>query len=813
MRLMISSDVTTRCYHCGENCESDSLQFEDKNFCCQGCKLVYEVLASNDLCEYYSIENKPGASQKDTKKSSNQFDYLNDQLVVSKLLDFKNDHESHITFYIPLIHCASCIWLLENLFQLNPAIVFSRVDFIKKKVQVKFLHDKISLMEVVKLLSTIGYEPKISLSDLDKKTSPSVDRKTLTKLGVAGFCFGNMMLFSMPEYFSEAKLLGEGFKRLFDYLNVVLALPIVFYAASDYYVSAWNAVKQKAVNMDVPIVLGIVAFFLFSLWEIFLQGNAGYMDSLGGLLFFLLLGKVYQQKTFATLEFDRDYKSYFPIAVTRVSQNREEVIPLINLQVGDLILVRDEELIPADAILLSEQAHIDYSFVTGEEIPVPKRKGEVIYAGGRQKGEAILLTIQKSPSQGYLTDLWNNESFGKNTKNLLEPLANRISGVFTWTVLSIALVAFLFWIGTDVSLAFKAFTTVLIVACPCALSMSTPFTLGNTLRIFGRGKFYLKNAAVVERLALVDTLVFDKTGTLTDPANASISFSGDELSTETKSIIKAMVEQSTHPLSNRINLFLGDVPSAKVSQILEEKGKGLSCRYLGQAVLLGSKEFVQSAQDGLPASGNLVFLKIEETLLGYFHIQSGLRKGAENVIRDLANGYELHVLSGDHSHEKESLSKTFPEKVHFNFNQSPVDKLDYLKSLNQKGKNTLMVGDGLNDAGALQESQVGVAISDQVSHFSPASDAILDATSFAKIPQFLSFAKSSRMIIKISFGLSFLYNILGLSLAVQGILSPVLCAILMPLSSISVVVFTTLATNFLAIRKGLIHVSSSKSWK
>lgn len=813
MRLMISSDVTTRCYHCGENCESDSLQFEDKNFCCQGCKLVYEVLASNDLCEYYSIENKPGASQKDIKKSSNQFDYLNDQPVVSKLLDFKNDHESHITFYIPLIHCASCIWLLENLFQLNPAIVFSRVDFIKKKVQVKFLHDKISLMEVVKLLSTIGYEPKISLSDLDKKTSPSVDRKTLTKLGVAGFCFGNMMLFSMPEYFSEAKLLGEGFKRLFDYLNVVLALPIVFYAASDYYVSAWNAVKQKAVNMDVPIVLGIVAFFLFSLWEIFLQGNAGYMDSLGGLLFFLLLGKVYQQKTFATLEFDRDYKSYFPIAVTRVSQNREEVIPLINLQVGDLILVRDEELIPADAILLSEQAHIDYSFVTGEEIPVPKRKGEVIYAGGRQKGEAILLTIQKSPSQGYLTDLWNNESFGKNTKNLLEPLANRISGVFTWTVLSIALVAFLFWIGTDVSLAFKAFTTVLIVACPCALSMSTPFTLGNTLRIFGRGKFYLKNAAVVERLALVDTLVFDKTGTLTDPANASISFSGDELSTETKSIIKAMVEQSTHPLSNRINLFLGDVPSAKVSQVLEEKGKGLSCRYLGQAVLLGSKEFVQSAQDGLPASGNLVFLKIEETLLGYFHIQSGLRKGAENVIRDLANGYELHVLSGDHSHEKESLSKTFPEKVHFNFNQSPVDKLDYLKSLNQKGKNTLMVGDGLNDAGALQESQVGVAISDQVSHFSPASDAILDATSFAKIPQFLSFAKSSRMIIKISFGLSFLYNILGLSLAVQGILSPVLCAILMPLSSISVVVFTTLATNFLAIRKGLIHVSSSKSWK
>lgn len=802
-----SSQIKSKCFHCGEDCAQECIAFEDKKFCCQGCKLVYEVLSQNDLCEYYELESNPGKSQKENSRLKNRFDYLDDLEVIQKLLDFKDEKESHVTFYIPLIHCASCIWLLENLFQINKSIFASRVDFVKKKVQIKFLHEQISLKEVVNLLSTLGYEPKIILSDLDHKSKSSIDRKTLTKLGVAGFCFGNMMLFSLPEYFSEAKLLGEGFKRIFDYLNVVLSLPIVFYSASDYYLSAWNAVRQRKINMDVPIVLGIIAFFLYSLWEIFAQGNAGYMDSLGGLLFFLLVGKIYQQKTFATLEFDRDYKSYFPIAVTRLVKDQEEVIPLFKLEVGDVVLVRDEELIPADSLLLSKEANIDYSFVTGEEVPVPKRKGELIYAGGRQKGEAVLLTIQKSPSQSYLTDLWNNESFDKSNKRLLEPLANRISGVFTWTVLTIALVAFVFWVGKDLSIAVKAFTTVLIVACPCALSMSTPFTLGNTLRIFGKGKFYLKNAAVVERLALLDTVVFDKTGTLTDPANASIEYYGEPLSAETQSIIKAMVARSTHPLSNRINLFLRNVTQVILTKVQEIKGAGIMATYKNQEFRLGSQSFTGVIDPSFSKEGNQVYFSVEGVNLGYFHIQSGLRDGASQVVKELSPEYEIHVLSGDHAHERASLTQKLSPALQFNFEQSPKDKLNYLKVLNAQEKNTLMVGDGLNDAGALQESQVGIAITDRVSHFSPASDAILDAESFDKIPSFLSFARQSRQIIKASFVLSFLYNIVGISLAVQGLLSPVLCAILMPLSSISVVVFTTVATNLMGIRKGLIHLN------
>ncbi|MDF2158636.1 heavy metal translocating P-type ATPase metal-binding domain-containing protein [Algoriphagus sp. CAU 1675] len=799
-----SPSLTLKCYHCGEECEDSCLFVEDKPFCCQGCKLVYEVLSENDLCIYYELESHPGESQKKKSTQTNRFDYLDDPDTQLKLLDFKNENESHVTFYVPLIHCASCIWLLENLYQVHSGVIYSRVDFLKKKVQVKFNPEKISLKELVNLLSTLGYEPKINLSNLEKKTESVADKATVLKLAVAGFCFGNMMLFSVPEYFSEAKLMAPNFRGLFNYLNVVLALPIVLYSATDYYRSAWNSLKQRQINMDVPIVLGIIALFFYSLWEIFIFGNAGYMDSLGGLLFFLLLGKIYQQKTYATLEFDRDYKSYFPIAVTRMVQDQEEVIPLTKLEVGDIILVRDEELIPADSILLSAHANIDYSFVTGEEVPVPKQKGELIYAGGRQKGEPVLLTIQKSPSQGYLTDLWNNESFEKGKEKLLEPLSTKISGVFTWSVLSIAFVALVFWSFTDLSLGVKAFTSVLIVACPCALAMSTPFTLGNTLRVFGRSKFYLKNASVVERLALIDTVVFDKTGTLTDPANAKVYFEGETLTLESRGILKALVSRSTHPLSNRINLWLGHVPLKKIDQFQEIKGKGIQGIYNQQKILLGSREFAGYRSQVDDSPGNKVFLTIEGMEMGCFHIQSGMREGASGVVKRLDPNYQLHLLSGDHPHELGALQENLGKHLSYNFLQSPTDKLNYLKTLNSKGNKSLMIGDGLNDAGALQESEVGVAVTDRVSHFSPASDAILDAESFYKIPDYLDFAKKSRTIIKLSFGLSFLYNLVGISLAVQGLLSPVICAVLMPLSSISVVVFTTLATNLVAWRKGLL---------
>lgn len=803
-KILPQKEVST-CYHCGEDCKEEILQFDGKEFCCTGCQLVYEVLSENDLCDYYTIGENPGVSQKEVSKRDNRFDYLDDMDVIQKLIDFQQGDEIHITFNIPLIHCASCIWLLENLHKIHPGVISGRVDFIKKRVQVKFLKDQISLKELVRMLSKIGYEPLINLADTDKKKVQSMDKKLITKLAVAGFCFGNMMLFSLPEYFSEAELLGTGFKKTFNYLNVLLALPVFFYSATDYYRSAWLSIRNKAVNMDVPIAIGIVTLFTYSLYDIFILGNEGYMDTLGGLLFFLLIGKFYQQKTYDTLSFDRDYKSYFPIAVTRLVRDEEEVIPLAKLNVGDIIRVRNTELIPADSILLDGVALIDYSFVTGEEVPVSRKKGELIYAGGRQKGKAISLAVQKSPSQGYLTDLWNNESFDKENSMGLESLANKISGKFTFTVLFIALLSFAYWAWAgNISLGVLTFTSVLIITCPCALAMSTPFTLGNTLRVFGQGKFYLKNSHVIEKMAKIDTVVFDKTGTLTAPSQAKVQYQGEPLSDESKALIKAMVNQSTHALSNRINTWLDGVKAIKLDEDVEEiSGKGLKIIYKSQEIKLGSAEYVNADLGTLPEGGNLVFFAIEDLVLGYFFIQSGLRKGIDQLVTTIKSQKQVHFLSGDQDHERRNLKRIFGDNIQMSFNQGPSDKLHYIKSLNDLGKNTLMVGDGLNDAGALRESKVGIAVTDKVTNFSPASDAIMDAAMLYKLPSFLDFTKTSRKIIKASFGLSFTYNTVGVFFAVQGLVSPVFCAILMPISSISVVLFTTITTNYIAYKRGL----------
>ncbi|MDN3688659.1 heavy metal translocating P-type ATPase [Cyclobacterium jeungdonense] len=810
----IHDETRTTCFHCGELCERDIILHDHKDFCCTGCKTVYEVLNENDLCDYYKISDSPGGNQKNENERLNRFDYLDDQEVLDNLVDFKDDNNIHITFYVPLIHCASCIWLLENLHRLHEGIYYSRVNFINKKVQVKFLKEKISLKELVSLMAGIGYEPQIHLSDMVHPKKTVVDRKLVYKLAVAGFCFGNMMFFSLPEYFSEAELLGDGFRELFRYLNVVLALPVFFYSATDYFRNAWMSLKNKSVSMEVPIALGIATLFSYSLYEIFVIGQEGYLDTMGGLLFFLLVGKWYQQKTFDSLSFDRDYTSYFPIAVSRMVKDREEVIPLTKIQVGDRISVRNEELVPADSVLLDGEALIDYSFVTGEEVPVRVKKGALVYAGGRLKGSSVQLLVQKSPSQGYLTDLWNQETFNKEEQeDSLASLSARISGKFTLTVLLIAFGALFYWSFYDLPMGVRAFTAVLIITCPCALAMSTPFTLGNVMRIYGKRGFFLKNSQVIEKLAMVDTLVFDKTGTLTSPSKAQIIFEGETLSDETLSVLKAMVNHSIHPLSNRINRWLGNIPAASLAQVEEVPGKGLKAIYKSQDVSLGAAAFSALKNDfAIKRQGNKVHLLIEGVHLGTFFIESGMREGMEEMVQQLAKSHSLHLLSGDQDHERLYLEEKFGPGMHMYFQQSPKDKLNQIYRLREKGNQVLMVGDGLNDSGALKAGQVGIAVTENISHFSPASDAILDGEKLRHLPGYLEYARLGRKIIKSSFGLSFTYNALGIFFAVQGLVSPVFCAILMPASSISVVLFTTLATNYFAHKKGM-NEDPTLEWK
>ncbi|HES59297.1 MAG TPA: heavy metal translocating P-type ATPase, partial [Caldithrix sp.] len=541
------------CYHCGDSCSNSDIHISNKVFCCSGCKTVYEILEANDLCNYYNLDENPGIALKDTP-IKNKFAYLDDQEIKKKIIDFHDNGISRVNFFIPSMHCSSCVWLLENLYRLNKGVIESRVDFLKKELALKFDESQTSLRTLVELLTSIGYEPQINMQSIDARGKKQSNKDLYLKIGVAGFCFANIMLFSFPEYLSLGKGIGKEFEKFFGYLNIIVALPVLLYSSADYFRSALQGWKQKMVNMDVPISIGIITLFLRSLYDILAGAGPGFMDSFTGLVFLLLVGKIFEKKTYDSLSFERDYKSYFPISVTRKEKNSEQVISIEKLKVGDRIIIRNGELIPADAIMINGEAYIDYSFVTGESAPVKKESGEMIYAGGKQIGGLIELDVIKDVSQSYLTRLWNDDAFSKEHQGKITTLANTISRYFTIVVISIALISAIYWFCIEPSLALNALTAVLIIACPCALALSTPFTLGNTMRIFGKNQFYLKNTAVIESLAKVNVVVFDKTGTITRGGKSEVTFESldvnqNELSQDEISYVLSLSRQSMHPIS------------------------------------------------------------------------------------------------------------------------------------------------------------------------------------------------------------------------------------------------------------------------
>jgi len=786
------------CVHCGEDCGKHPVMWNDKPFCCNGCVTVYQILNQSKLEKYYDIQPMSGIKVEQVEVG-NKYAYIDNEEIKEKLLDFSDGGISKVTLFIPTIHCASCIWLLENLNTLHNGIITSFVNFPKKLVSITFKDDQISLRQLTELLASIHYIPEITLDQLDKKDSSTSDRDLLLKIGIAGFSFMNVMLYNFPEYLPGGDQLSSMFTSFFGIMSFILALPVVIYCAKDYYLSAFKGLAHKIVNIDVPITLGIFTLFLQSTYEVVTGGGIGYMDSLIGLVLFLLVGKWYQGKTYQALSFERDYKSYFPVAVTKIVDNKEETVTLSKLKTGDRIIIRNQEIVPADSILIKGDASIDYSFVTGESIPVFKKNGDSIFAGGRQTGSIIEVEVVKEVEQSYLTQLWNQDkgSNSDSSETNLDTLVNKVSEYFTITILVIALLSAIYWLIFDPSLALFAFTSVLIIACPCALALTIPFTFGSTMRQFGRRGFYIKNTEVIEKLRSIDTIVFDKTGTITINNKMKTEFVGKQLTNHQLRIIKSLASNSSHPLSATIKESIPTTGLYDVTNFKEIPSLGISGIVEGTRINMGSCKFVTGKDDEMPNSTN-VYIFIKDSVLGYFKIENSYRTGLASVINTLKKRYSLFLLSGDNESEKQNLHKTFGSESVLKFNQSPSDKMDFIKEKKAEGKQVLMIGDGLNDAGALMESDVGLTIADDIYSFSPACDGIIESSKFDQLPVFFKFTKVSMMIVIISFIISFIYNILGLYFAVQGNLSPLIAAILMPISSVSVVAFATFSINYMA---------------
>ncbi|WP_185860912.1 heavy metal translocating P-type ATPase [Blattabacterium cuenoti] len=738
-------------------------------------------------------------------KKQKIFDFLDDEKIADKIIDFKHKNITTVRFLIPSIHCSSCVLILESLSKIHHNIFNSTVDFTSKQVRITFDHIALKISDIAEFLSRMGYKPSVNFESIEnKKNNPNLfGRKLIGKLAISFFCFGNIMLLAIPEYVgAKQDIWFLENRNFFRYLMVILSLPVVMFSFIDHIKYAVLGLKKHVLNMNVPISIGILVLFLWSCYEVFFDLGSGYFDSLSSFSLFLLMSKIFQIHTHnKILSFDKNYKSFYPVLITKIHNNeKKEKIFLSLLKKGDMILIRNEEIVPADSVLIKGNAVLDNSFITGESYLINKKMGERIYAGSKQKGEAIIIKVIKNVDHSYLSLLWNKSKSNQSRhKKLfdLNSISTKFSQYFTPVILIISIITGIYWsFSNDVSKIFQTVFSVLIITCPCALVLSTPLIFGNIIRFFSKKGFYVKDIFTMEKISLAKTLIFDKTGTITDLNKEKIFFVGN-MKNEEKKIIASLLKNSSHPLSQKILSELSVKNFYLIKNFKEIIGKGLEGVIKNIPVKIGSAKYLEIKNKMMNENDinqTTVFISINNKFVGYFLFRNFYREGIEKMFQNLKK-YKIIILSGDHNNlEEKYLKSILPKSSKVYFNQSPEDKLNYVKKLQRKGERIIMFGDGINDCAALNQSEVGISVSENTTSFFPSCDAFMQSNCLNKIFLFLKISKVSSKLVLINFMISLFYNSIGIFFAITGNLKPFIAAILMPLSSFSVIFFSVIST-------------------
>lgn len=783
------------CLHCGELLGDDRVDNDAGAFCCGGCSTVHALLVQSGLGGFYELAGpvapRAGGHARD-------FAYLDDEETLAELCSYVDGERLRVEWVLPAIHCASCLWLLERLPQLESAVVRARVDLLGRRLTVVLDRGRGTLADLAALLSRLGYPPELQFDQLggssaarQRSRSVASDRLGL-RIGVAGFAAGNVMLLAFPEYLGMSAAELATWRPLFGALSLVLAIPVVWFSGGDYLRQAATAIRLRRLNVDLPIALGMLAMLGHSAFEIIGGSGPGYLDSLLGLVFFLLLGRWFQRQTHRRIVFDRDYRSYLPLSARVRTGCGVSAERLDRLRVGDVVEVVDGEVLPADGILVDGEARLDRSFITGEDVAVRVPPGGEVQAGCRQRGGAIAVRLTGSVASSYLARLWSESAFRQNEDRDTSGTLAAVGRYFSLATLTLGALTLAYWWPTDAGTAVRSATAVLIVACPCAASLALPFVYGRLAGIAGRHGLALRSAAVVERFAEIDASAFDKTGTLTGPDAVEV-VEVVPPDSRVAAHLSALAATSVHPVSRALVNHLAEAGSESVSCAVEERsetpGSGLSAQIGGHRYRLGRPAWV-----GACASlDSTVAVSCDGEPVAAYRLRSRRRAGVSQLIRFARRWGPVSMISGDGDADAQRWRELFGED-RLSFRQNPTSKLRQMEAARTAGHRVLYVGDGLNDAGALRAAHVGLAVSSESGGFNPACDGVLDAGAVERLAGLWRMLAGGRALVYGALGLAVAYNLVGVAFAVSGRLEPVVAAILMPLSSLTVVAYAWIAS-------------------
>lgn len=779
----VDQQQTTFCFHCGDACPDLEICYSDKYFCCDGCRFVYEILDKNNLCNYYELNNHPGNNLK-APKSSKQYEFLKEPEIEERIVSFRNRNYSVVTLYLPGIHCSSCLWLLQNLNRFNEGIISSNVSFEKKEVKIIYKHLEVSLQEIARLLNSVGYPPSITLEDIYNKRKPEQSRALVYKMGIAAFCFGNIMLLSFPDYLAT-EAVEPTLAWFFRIIAFGLSLPVLFYCSSEFYIPAWKSLMHGFINIDLPIVFALLMAFGVSVYQIFGLGEAGYLDSMAGIVFFMLIGRWLQNKTYQNIYFDKNYQSFLPVSVTQKIYNQTRYVKVSDIKPGDIIEVKYGEIIPFDGKVADGLGVIDYSFITGETATEDVEKGGRIYAGGKHLGTRMELEVSTSYDKTNIADLWQGNNSSKIYQSPSRFYIQKVSRYFALLLIFIAIAAGIWHFHEGLNITLKAFTSVLIIACPCTLLLAHTFTDGFMLNHLAGKGLYIKNALVMDEIALVKKVVFDKTGTLTESGKMELLYEGEPLNDRLRWLLYNLVRNSAHPMSVAITELMGRQKQAEISNYHEIPGSGLEGIVSGALVRVGSASFL-GINELKDQDHTHVYFELDGQIVGFFLASHCYRNGLSEMFFQMNQYYDTWMMSGDKAVDKDIIQQYIPQEDHIIFRMKPQDKQHKVKELRSDSK-VLMVGDGLNDLAAFNEADIALAIWNDASGFTPASDMVLQGHLLHKLHWYLKYMSLEKRIVYACFGFSLLYNVVGITYAVMASLNPLIAAVLMPLSSFTII--------------------------
>jgi len=799
------SAAETTCFHCGLPTPPGAhfavmIDGQRQPMCCHGCEAVAEAIVAAGLTDFYRHRTAPSRRAEDLIPEQLRGLELYDRPDLQKsFVRAESEHIREAALILEGIVCAACVWLSERHVNALPGVLEFRVNYSTHRAQVRWDERQTPLSAILAAIAAIGY----IAHPFDPNRQEALQKRergvALRRLAVAGLGSMQVMMLAVGLYVGEHQGMEDWIREFLRWVCLILAAPVVAYSGQPFYTAAWRDLRNRQLGMDVPVSLAILAAFAASIWYTVRGGGEVYYDSVTMFVFFLLTGRFLEMTArHRAGQISEALVRMLPVTATRLNATGdEEIVPIAELVPGDRVLVRPGETIPADGRVEEGASSVDESLLTGESLPLPKQGGETVIGGSVNVESPLMIRVEKVGAETVLSAIVRLLDRAQGEKPRLALLADRIAGRFVAALLGVATVVLLAWWSlSDFDTAFRITLSVLVVTCPCALSLATPTAIVAATGTLTQMGILTTRGHALEALARATHILFDKTGTLTfgrpqvtamEPVSTLEPHQGLALAA-------ALERGSEHPVGRALAEAAGlGLPTA--TELHNTPGSGVEGWIDGRRYRIGQPQFVAALsgatvveRDDLDAASTWVALGDEQGLLAWFQLNDALRPGAAEAVAALqARGLTVELLSGDRVKAVDYVARQVGIAV-AQGGQSPQDKLDRLRALQQQGAVVAMVGDGVNDAPVLAAAQVSLAMGSGTQLAHATADMILLSEKLDHLAAGVDMARRTLVIMRENFAWAIGYNLLALPLAAGGWLTPWMSAIGMSFSSLLVVV-------------------------